>query len=122
VFRLCRKHPNASKETAWQYLFPSTRIGKDPRSGIKRRHHLHHSVLQKHTHSAIREARINKFASCYTFRHTFATELLTNGYDIHTIQKLMGHSDISTTEIYLHVIKQAGFDVKSPADNLTAIT
>jgi len=115
---LCRKYPNAPKETAWQYLFPSTRIGKDPRSGIKRRHHLHHSVLQKHTHTAIREANIHKFSSCYTFRHTFATQLLLKGYDIHTIQKLMGHSDISTTEIYLHVVKQGGLGVKSPADNL----
>ena len=66
---LSRKYPNAPRETAWQYLFPSTRIGKDPRSGIKRRHHLHHSVLQKQTHSAIREAKIHKFSSCYTFRH-----------------------------------------------------
>lgn len=115
---LCKKYPNASKETAWQYLFPSTRIGRDPRSGIKRRHHLHHSVLQKHTHNAIRVAQVHKFSSCYTFRHTFATELLLKGYDIHTIQKLMGHADISTTEIYLHVVKKGGLGVKSPADNM----
>ncbi len=115
---LDKKYPNAATETAWQYLFPSTKIGADPRSGVLRRHHIHRSVLQKHTHKAIREAKIHKLCSCYTFRHTFATELLLKGYDIRTIQQLMGHADISTTEIYLHVVKQGGFGVKSPADDL----
>ena len=113
-----RKYPSASRETAWQYLFPSSRVGKDPRSGTIRRHHLHPTALSKHIRRAVRQAGINKPARSHSFRHSFATHLLETGYDIRTIQVLLGHSDVTTTEIYTHVVNRGGKGVVSPADSL----
>ncbi|MHB2154398.1 integron integrase [Calditrichota bacterium GD2] len=117
-YALERKYPLAGKEPGWQFLFPAAKISTDPRTGIKRRHHIHQSVLQKAVKRAIREAGITKHAGCHTFRHSFATRLLENGYDIRTIQELMGHKNIQTTMIYTHVIKKGGLGVKSPADEI----
>ena len=116
-YALARKYPMAAKQTAWQFLFPSTRIGKDPRSGVLRRHHLHETVLRKHIRRAWQRSGILKPVHCHTFRHSFATRLLQNGYDLRTIQKLLGHSDIRTTEIYTHVLNRGAHGVISPLDN-----
>lgn len=110
------KYVNAKYEWGWQYVFPATKISTDPRSGIQRRHHLYDAVVQKAVKKAIRDAGIFKHASCHTFRHSFATHLLESGYDIRTIQELMGHKNVETTMIYTHVINQGGKGVKSPAD------
>lgn len=115
---LNRKYPSAAKETAWQFLFPSSQIGKDPRSHALRRHHLHPSALTKQVRRAVRESGVNKPARTHSFRHSFATHLLEAGYDIRTIQVLLGHSDVTTTEIYTHVINRGGSGVMSPADRL----
>lgn len=115
-YALSRKYPNVAKELAWQYLFPSTGIGKDPRTGVLRRHHLHESALRKGLSKARRASGINKHIKCHTFRHSFATRLLQQGYDLRTIQKLLGHSDVRTTEIYTHVIRRGAMGVVSPLD------
>jgi len=119
-FALSRKYPNAAKELGWQYLFPASRrtIATDPMTGRtwEQRHHIDERILQRTVKQAIREAGINKPASCHTFRHSFATHLLENGYDIRTVQELLGHKDVSTTMIYTHVLNKPGLGVRSPLD------
>jgi len=115
-FALERKYPNADRAWIWQYVFPSDRRSRDPRSGIIRRHHLDPSGLQKVVKRATRAAGIEKRVSCHTFRHSFATHLLQAGYDIRTVQELLGHKDVKTTMIYTHVLNRGGRGVRSPLD------
>jgi integron integrase len=115
-FALARKYPHADRQWIWQYVFPSGRISKDPRSDVLRRHHLDESGLQKALKQAVRSAGIQKRVSCHTFRHSFATHLLQNGYDIRTVQELLGHKDVKTTMIYTHVLNRGGRGVRSPLD------
>ena len=116
-YALERKYPAAARSPEWQYLFPSTRLGTDPRSGVVRRHHLHDTVLRKYIRDAVAKAAIRKPVKAHTFRHSFATRLLQNGYDIRTIQKLLGHEDVTTTEIYTHVLGRGAMGVISPVDS-----
>lgn len=115
-YALGKKYPRAAFELGWQFLFPSTTIGACPRTGVMRRHHLHHTALRKHVRRARINAQITKPVRCHTFRHSFATRLLQQGYDIRTIQKLLGHSDVTTTEIYTHVLGRGAMGVVSPMD------
>jgi integron integrase len=115
---LSRKYPNAAKEWRWQYVFPSGRISADPRSGVLRRHHLHENGLQKAVKQAAEVAGITKRVGTHTLRHSFATHLLQAGYDIRTVQELLGHADVSTTMIYTHVLNRGGHGVRSPLDGL----
>jgi integron integrase len=115
-YALERKYPHADRQWIWQYVFPSERISKDPRSSIVRRHHLDESGLQKAVKQASFLAKINKRVSCHTFRHSFATQLLQNHYDIRTVQELLGHKDVKTTMIYTHVLNKGGRAVQSPLD------
>ncbi len=116
-YLLAKKYPSAAVQTPWQFLFPSIRIGIDPRSNVQRRHHVHTRSIQKAVSLAVKQSGVLKHANCHTFRHSFATRLLERGYDLRTIQELLGHSDISTTEIYTHVLNKGGRGVISPVDS-----
>jgi integron integrase len=111
-----KKYPNVGTSLAWQFLFPSSGVAKDPRCNVVRRHHVYSATIQSQVKKAIDKSNITKQASCHTFRHSFATRLLQAKYDLKQIQTLMGHSDIRTTEIYLHVLDDLGEKVKSPLD------
>ena len=114
---LDRKYVNAARSWPWQYVFPAAKLSVDPRSGETRRHHISEKNLQNAVKVAIRAAGLSKAASCHTFRHSFATHLLEAGYDIRTVQELLGHKDVSTTMIYTHVLNKPGLGVCSPLDD-----
>jgi integron integrase len=113
-----RKFVGAGREWKWQYVFPASHLSQDPRSDKKRRHHLSESILQKMVRRAVKESNITKQASCHSFRHSFATHLLENGYDIRTVQSLLGHKDVRTTMIYTHVLQRGAMAVRSPVDKM----
>jgi site-specific recombinase XerD len=115
---LLKKYPNAGREFKWQYLFASDALSVDPVSGRKGRHHLHKRSIERALKAALNKAAVMKHVSAHVFRHSFATHLLENGYDIRTVQELMGHSHVNTTMIYTHVLNRGGRGVKSPLDNM----
>jgi integron integrase len=115
---LSRKYPNAALEWPWQWVFPQEQRWSNEVTGEQGRHHVHETVLQRSVRDAVRRSGIPKHASCHTFRHSFATHLLETGYDIRTIQELLGHKNVSTTMIYTHVLNRGGFGVRSPMDRL----
>lgn len=117
-FALARKYPNASRELAWWYVFPASQRARDPRSGLIKRHHLDVSSIQRSVKEAVRATGIAKPVSCHSFRHSFATHLLSSSHDIRTIQELLGHQDVRTTMIYTHVLGKGAQGVSSPLDQL----
>jgi integron integrase len=117
-YALARKYPRAARDWKWQYVFPSANRSPDPESGVLRRHHVHPDTLSRAVGRAALRAAIEKRVSCHTLRHSFATHLLERGYDIRTVQELLGHSDVSTTMIYTHVMNKGARGVKSPLDRL----
>ena len=116
-FALARKYPSAAKSLGWQYLFPSGKLSIDPRSGDTRRHHVMDRSLQRNVKRAINKLGVVKHANCHSFRHSFATRMLEHGNDIRTVQELLGHADVKTTEIYTHVLNRGVLGVKSPIDD-----
>jgi integron integrase len=118
-YALDKKYPNAGRDWAWQYVFPSANLSVDPRSSETRRHHIQDQAVQRAVKQAVRDAGLSKPATPHTFRHSFATHLLEGGYDIRTVQELLGHSDVSTTMIYTHVLNRGGKGVQSPLDQLS---
>ncbi|MBT3590720.1 MAG: integron integrase [Candidatus Marinimicrobia bacterium] len=116
-FSIEKKYPNAGCELGWYYIFPGKSLSKDPVSGIVRRHHVHESNIQRSVKKAVQSAGIYKQAGCHTFRHSFATHLLENGYDIRSVQELLGHKDVRTTMVYTHVMKKGPLAIKSPLDS-----
>jgi integron integrase len=115
---LARKYPNAPAEWSWQWVFPQENRWMNPKTGEQGRHHVDESIVQKAIKAAVRRAGITKHATCHTFRHSFATHLLEDGYDIRTVQELLGHEDVKTTMIYTHVLNRGGKGVRSPMDSL----
>jgi integron integrase len=116
-YALARKYPRAEREWPWQYVFPAARESVDPRTGVVRRHHRGEHLLQRAVKEAIRKAGVDKAGSCHSLRHSFATHLLEAGYDIRTVQELLGHKDVRTTMIYTHVLNRGGRGVRSPLDH-----
>jgi integrase len=119
---LVRKFPAADRAWGWQWAFPATSHYMDRGTGVPHRHHLHESVVRRAVQAAVRQAGLAKHATCHTFRHSFATHLLEDGYDIRTVQELLGHADVRTTMIYTHVLNRGGRAVRSPLDGLSGVS
>jgi site-specific recombinase XerD len=116
ALRAHRKYPNAAREWAWQFIFPAGKLSVSPHDNKTRRHHLSDTSVQKAVRRAVQRAGVDKQAGCHTFRHSFATHLREAGYDIRTVQELLGHKDVRTTMVYTHVLNRGGRGVKSPLD------